>query len=181
MTTGPTLLLSIEGLRFIADIVGRARDHTRRATMPISEFCVHNVVCASRGTSVVDAAALMRQRHVGDIVVVDQVGDKRVPVGIVTDRDIVVEVVAAGLDPKLIKVGDLVLGTLTTIEESASYSETVRQLAIKGVRRMPVVDAAGGLVGIITLDDMLRQLAAPLAALSELAGRGRRFETVSRT
>jgi CBS domain-containing protein len=45
---------------------------------------------------------------------------------------------------------------------------------------MPVVDAAGGLVGIITLDDMLHQLAAPLAALSELAGRGRRFEAVSR-
>jgi len=102
-------------------------------------------------------------------------------VGVVTDRDIVVEVVAAGLDPKVIKLGDLVLGTLTTIEESASYSETVRRLAIKGVRRMPVVDATGGLVGIITLDDILHQLAAPLAALSELAGRGRRFEAVSRT
>lgn len=149
--------------------------------MSISEFCVRNVVCGSRDMPVVDAAALMRHRHVGDIIVIDQVGDKRVPVGIVTDRDIVVEVVAAGLDPKLIKLGDLVLGPLTTIEESASYAETVRQLAIKGVRRMPVVDAAGGLVGIITLDDMLRQLAGPLAALSEVAGRGRHFETVSRT
>ena len=97
-----------------------------------------------------------------------------------TDRDIVVEVVAAGLDPKLIKLGDLVLGPLTTVEESASYAETARRLSIKGVRRMPVVDAAGGLVGIITLDDMLRQLAAPLAALSELPGRGRRYETLTR-
>jgi CBS domain-containing protein len=149
--------------------------------MPITEFCVRNTVCASRDTPIVDAAALMRQRHVGDVIVVDQFGDKRVPVGIVTDRDIVVEVVAAGLDPKLIKVGDLVLGALTTIEESAGYSETVRQMAIKGVRRMPVVDEAGGLVGIITLDDMLHQLAGPLAALCELAGRGRRFETVTRT
>jgi CBS domain-containing protein len=149
--------------------------------MPITEFCIRDVVCGSRDTSVVDAAALMRHRHVGNVIVVDQIGDKRVPVGIVTDRDIVVEVVAAGLDPKLIKLGDLVLGPLTTIEEGASYAETVRQLSIKGVRRMPVVDAAGGLVGIITLDDMLHQLAAPLAALSELAGRSRRYETLTRS
>ena len=149
--------------------------------MPITEFCVRNVVCGSRDTPVVDAAALMRHRHVGNVIVIDQIGDKRVPVGIVTDRDIVVEVVAPGLDPKLITLGDLLVGPLTTIEEGASYAETVRQLSIKGVRRMPVVDAAGGLVGIVTLDDMLRQLAAPLAALSKLAGRSRRYETLTRT
>jgi CBS domain-containing protein len=73
--------------------------------MPITEFCVRNVVCGSRETTVVDAAALIRKRHVGNVIVIDQIGDKRVPVGIVTDRDIVVEVVAAGLDPKLIKPG----------------------------------------------------------------------------
>ena len=61
--------------------------------MAITEFCVRDVVCGSRDTSVVDAAALMRHRHVGDVIVVDQIGGKRVPVGIVTDRDIVVEVV----------------------------------------------------------------------------------------
>jgi len=148
--------------------------------MPITEFCVRNVVCASRDTSIVDAAALMRHRHVGDVIVIDQVDDKRVPVGIVTDRDIVVEVVAAGLDPESVKLGDLVPGPPATIEESAGYAETVRQMAVKGVRRLPVVDAAGGLVGIVTLDDMLRQLAGPLSALSELASRGRRYESVLR-
>jgi CBS domain-containing protein len=122
----------------------------------------------------------MRHRHVGNVIVVDQTGGKRVPVGIVTDRDIVVEVVASGLDPKLIKLGDLVLTPLTTIEEGAGYAETVRLMSVKGIRRMPVVDAAGCLVGIITLDDMLRQLASPLAALSELAGRGRRYESLTR-
>jgi CBS domain-containing protein len=149
--------------------------------MPITEFCTRDVVCSSRDTSVVDAAALMRHRHIGNVIVIDEVGDKRIPVGIVTDRDIVVEVVAAGLDPKLIKLGDLVLGPLTAIREDASYAETVRHLSIKGVRRMPVVDGAGCLVGIITLDDMLRQLAVPLAALSELASRSRRYETLTRT
>lgn len=148
--------------------------------MAITEFCIRDVVCCSRDTSIVDAAALMRHRHIGNVIVVDQTGGKRVPVGIVTDRDIVVEVVAAGLDPKLIKLGDLVLTPLTTIEEDAGYAETVRLMSVKGVRRMPVVDAAGCLVGIITLDDMLRQLAGPLAALSELAGRGRRYESLTR-
>jgi CBS domain-containing protein len=148
--------------------------------MPITEFCIRDVVCGSRDTSVADAAALMRRRHVGNVIVVDLIDGKRVPVGIVTDRDIVVEVVAAGLDPKLIKLDDLIVGQLATVEEDASYAETARRLSIKGVRRMPVVDAAGGLVGIITLDDMLRQLAAPLAALSELPGRSRRYETLTR-
>lgn len=149
--------------------------------MAVTEFCIRDVVCSSRDTSVVDAAALMRHRHVGNVIVVDQTGGKRMPVGIVTDRDIVVEVVAAGLDPKSIKLGDLVLTPLTTIEEGAGYAETVRLMSVKGIRRMPVVDAAGCLVGIITLDDMLRQLAGPLAALSELAGRGRRYESLTRT
>lgn len=149
--------------------------------MAISDFCTHDIVCGSRDTSVVDAAALMRRRHVGNVVVVNHVGGKRVPVGIVTDRDIVVEVVAAGLDPNLIKLGDLMLTPLTTIGEAAGYAETVRLMSVKGIRRMPVVDSEGGLVGIITLDDMLQQLAGPLAALSELSGRSRRHETLTRT
>src|SRR5512141_1859326 len=104
--------------------------------MAITEFCIRDVVCSSRDTSVVDAAALMRHRHVGNVIVVDETGGKRVPVGIVTDRDIVVEVVAAGVDPKLIKLGDLVLTSLTTIEEGAGYAETVRLMSVKGIRRM---------------------------------------------
>ena len=55
--------------------------------MPITEFCVRDVVCGSRDTSVADAAALMRRRHVGNVIVIDQIDGKRVPVGIVTDRD----------------------------------------------------------------------------------------------
>lgn len=58
----------------------------RRSSMAITEFCIRDVVCSSRDTSVVDAAALMRRRHVGNVIVVDQTGGKRVPVGIVTDR-----------------------------------------------------------------------------------------------
>jgi CBS domain-containing protein len=148
--------------------------------MPISEFCHRDVVCATRETTVTEAANLMRQHHIGDVIIVETRAGKRIPVGIVTDRDIVVEVVAAAIDPSLLKLGDLRLAPLATVGEDASYAQTVSRMSVEGVRRMPVIGADGALVGIITLDDMLWQLAAPLAALAGLSGRSRQFETLTR-
>jgi CBS domain-containing protein len=99
-----------------------------------------------------------------------------VPVGIVTDRDVVVEVVAADLDARNLKVGDLVTRQLVTAAEHETCEDCVRVMAMNGVRRMPVVDASGALVGVVTIDDLLPHFAAPLAQLSELAARGRRRE-----
>jgi len=148
--------------------------------MSISEFCTHNVVCATRDTTALEAARLMRHHHVGDVVLVDESDGVRKPVGIVTDRDLVVEVMAGSVDPNAVKLGELALRSPVIIDESASYAETVRLMAVNGVRRMPVVGAGGALLGIITLDDMLRQLTAPLAALADLAGRARSFEAQTR-
>ncbi len=144
--------------------------------MTISDFCVRDVVCASRSDTISEAAALMREHHVGDVLVVDEVEGRRVPVGIVTDRDIVVEIVAAGVDPRTLKVGDLVLRPVVSVRDNRSFTDTVRLMTQHGVRRMPVVDADGALVGIVTVDDMVRQLALPLATLSELPRRGRHVE-----
>jgi CBS domain-containing protein len=148
--------------------------------MSIKEFCRREVVCASITTTVSETARLMRQHHVGDLIIAEERAGKRMPVGIVTDRDIVVEVIAAGIDPTTLKLGDLKLATLVTVPESASYAETVARMTMEGVRRMPVVGADGSLAGIITLDDMLWQLAAPLAALASLSERGRQIETMTR-
>lgn len=148
--------------------------------MSISEFCVRDVVCTTRSATISKAAALMRQFHVGDVLVVDETDGRRIPVGIVTDRDIVIEVVATGVDPRLLKVGDLVQRPIVTITEDRSYGDTIRLMTVNGVRRMPVVDRTGNLVGIISVDDMLRQLAIPLAALAELPDRGRHLEMQSR-
>jgi CBS domain-containing protein len=144
--------------------------------MAISEFCNRNVICTTRNTAVLEAAALMRKHHVGDVLVVDEIAGRHKPVGIVTDRDLVVEVMAKGLDARELKVGDLLTKPLVTIEESASYAQTVNLMSGKGVRRMPVVSRSGELVGIITLDDMLLQLASPLASLAALSGWSRRLE-----
>jgi len=148
--------------------------------MSIGEFCNRSVVTALRTTSVAEAASLMRSQHVGTVIVVDEVDGRRRPVGIVTDRDIVVEVVAAGVDPQLVKIGDLMTSGLATIGEDAGFGETIREMSLRGFRRMPVVDRAGALVGIVTADDVLHHLASPLAALSDLAGRSRRMEAATR-
>src|SRR6516164_23981 len=107
--------------------------------MPIKEFSNPNVVCAARETTVVEAARLMHKHHVGDVVVVDKVNDRRVPVGIVTDRDIVVEVVAPGLDPKQLRLGDILAEPLATVDQDEGYASTIYQMVERGVRRMPVV------------------------------------------
>jgi CBS domain-containing protein len=148
--------------------------------MCIGKFCNRNVVCAAGDSTIVEAAHLMRRNHVGDVVVVDETDGGRRPIGIVTDRDIVVEVISAGLDPNLVKVGDLLVKPLVSVEESIGYAETIRLMSTKGVRRMPVVNATGLLVGIISLDDLLHQLAVPLGELSELAMRERKHEAQTR-
>ena len=148
--------------------------------MSIAEFCNREVVCATRDTTILEAANLMRRHHVGDIIIVDEDADRRWPIGIVTDRDIVVEVVAAGLDPRLVKLADLMLEPLTILEQHVSVAQTVSTMAQKGVRRVPVVDAQGALVGIVTLDDLLAHLAPPLANLGELVGHTRQRETEKR-
>lgn len=148
--------------------------------MCIGKFSHRNVVCALRDTTAAEAARLMRTNHVGDLVVVDAIEGERRPIGVVTDRDIVVEIVSAGLDAAKVTLGELLLRPLVTVDESTGYADTIRLMAAKGVRRMPVVRADGVLVGIITLDDLLRQLAIPLAELAALSLRERAFEARTR-
>lgn len=146
----------------------------------ISHFCTRDVVTVAPHTSVVEACALMRKHHVGAVVVVEETASGKRPLGVLTDRDIAVEVVALRLAPESLKVSEVVQRDVTTIREDAGYAETVRLMSINGVRRMPVVDERGNLVGIITVDYVLRQIAAPLVALSDLVARERHFEQATR-
>jgi CBS domain-containing protein len=68
--------------------------------MPIGEICVREVIICNRSISVVEAAQLMRRYHVGDLVVVDETTGKRIPVGLITDRDIVTSVTRWRLTPR---------------------------------------------------------------------------------
>ncbi len=139
--------------------------------MAIGEVCNREVVCASRDTTVQAAAKLMRHYHVGSLVVVDEVSGKRIPVGIITDRDIVIEVDATELDPKVITVGDIMVPELATVPESEGVLETMEVMRFKGVRRLPVVGSDGQLAGIVTIDDLLEILAAELTDLSRIVSK----------
>jgi len=144
--------------------------------MAIGEICNREVVFARRDNTVKEAAQLMREYHVGDLVVVDQSDGRQVPCGIVTDRDIVVGVVAKGLEPDALRVGDVMGAELVLARETDGVSETIELMRSKGVRRVPIVDARGGLVGIVTADDILDLLAEEMTALAKMISREQRRE-----
>ena len=148
--------------------------------MPIGEICNRDVIIAKRDITVLDAARLMRQHHVGNVVIVEDRGSVRVPVGIVTDRDLVVEIMAPELDQTAITVGDIMAPGLVTVKENTGVFEAIQYMRTKGVRRLPVVYESGGLVGILTLDDLLELLAEELLSLAKLVRQEQKKETMSR-
>lgn len=144
--------------------------------MAIGEICNREVVVVTRAATAAEAARLMRQHHVGDVVVVMEEGGLRTPVGILTDRDIVVDAIAVGLDPANLKVGEIMTPDLATVREEVGVFEAIRYMRDRGVRRLPVVDAGGDLIGILALDDLLELLAEELGALTRLIARERNKE-----
>lgn len=148
--------------------------------MPIGEICNREVVIVQRDTTVEEAARLMREHHVGALVVAEEVSGKRKPVGLVTDRDLVVEVLATQLDAAVITVGDIMLAELGTVPENSGVFETIQFMRAKAVRRLPVVDGQGMLIGIVALDDLLSLLAEELSELSVLVSREQEKESRAR-
>ena len=122
--------------------------------MRTMDVCTREVVAAKTTTFLSDAAQLMRENHVGSIVVLDAKNMRR-PVGIVTDRDIVVEVVAAGLDPCTVTLGEIMAPGLVTAREDEDTLAALKLMRREGVRRVPVVDSLGQLTGIVSMDDLL--------------------------
>jgi len=147
----------------------------------IASVCNRAVAFTTRDTTVASAAKLMRHGHVGSLVIVEQMnGGKRVPVGMLTDRDIIVEVIATGLDPAVITVGDIMSQDLVVGRESDSVLETLEVMRFKGVRRLPTVDRDGQLVGIVTVDDLLEILAEELNELARIVAREQSREVSTR-
>ena len=136
--------------------------------MQLSSFCMLDVACCSPRTTVLEAAHLMRRKHTGDLVVIDDDEDRPSPLGIITDRDVVVEVLGKGLDPAITTVGSVIRTPIVVAEQGEDSSQVLERMRSNGVRRIPVVGAGGRLVGIVTADDMLRRLAADATLLTEI-------------
>jgi CBS domain-containing protein len=144
--------------------------------MSIKDFCNMNVICCESDTSVAAVAALMRHHHVGDVVVVEKNAEGlRIPVGIVTDRDILVESISLDIEARLFTAGDMMTAPLITVQEDASLFDAIKLMRDKKIRRLPVLAQAGTLFGIITADDVINLLASELslmaAAMVEQPGR----------
>ncbi len=130
--------------------------------MDVGELCNRSVVYAERALPLPEAARLMREHHVGSLVVVDERGAGRVPVGILTDRDIVVAVVAGEVDPRTLTVGEVIGPNLVSARETDSVFDVLRMMRQRGIRRVPVVAPDGTLAGIVTVDDLLEVVAEQL-------------------
>ena len=145
--------------------------------MTIGDICNREVIFVNRDVTVHAACKLMRHYHVGSLVVVDEVNgagavdDRRVPVGILTDRDIVVEVNAMDLESKVITAGDIMSPELVTAPESLGLSEAIELMRFRGIRRLPIVNEENRLVGIVTIDDLLAVLAEELSGIAHVVSR----------
>ena len=118
------------------------------------ETCTENIVVGSPQMTVATAAKVMRNQHAGAIVVVDNMDARPgVPVGLVTDRDLVVHVIALGLDLTAITVGDM--GELLENRGCRELVQMMERLRAKGVRQIPVMDAEGKHAGLVAIDDMI--------------------------
>ncbi len=137
--------------------------------MRIGEICTVQTISCTRDETVQDAALMMRTHHVGDLVVVDQPDGERIPVGIITDRDIVVSVIALGLDPSSLLVGDIMSDDLLVTAETDDVVGTIERMRVRGIRRVPVVNTGGALTGIVSVDDLLEFLAEEMGELSRIS------------
>ena len=128
-------------------------------------FCNRIVTVAERSLSLVQAAQLMRDHHVGSLVVVDETGAGRMVVGMLTDRDIITAVIAQEVDPATLVVEDVMTSEVVSALEDDSLMDVLGLMRRKGLRRVPVTSADGVLQGLITLDDLLGILSEQLRAM----------------
>lgn len=120
----------------------------------LKQLAIKPVITASARMTIAEAARAMKQKNVGALVVVNAGR----PLGVLTDRDIVVDVVASGKDPDAVRVEDVMRKKPATLREDLGLMDAARIFAKTGVRRLPVVDRAGRVSGIVALDDLMMLL-----------------------
>lgn len=146
--------------------------------MKVGDLCQQNVVTASPTTSIPSAARVMREAHVGYLIVVEPAREEGAykVVGVLTDRDIVVAVVARDADARALTVGDVMTRDPLIANESSPLEVTLTLMEEVGVRRVPVVNSKGALSGVLALDDALRTIASQLTKIAGCIGNEQKVE-----
>ncbi len=145
----------------------------------LKEFATTLVAVVEPETSAREVAQLMRRHHIGALVVVDA-SDKNKPIGIVTDRDLVLELMAEGLDPAVFTAGDIMSVDLVKAHPEMNAMDAVQLMKMHQLRRLVIIDGSGNLAGIVTIEDVLALLTSELAELAADLGAARDRETRSR-
>ena len=143
--------------------------------MTAGEVCNRQVVFTRPETPIVDAVGLMKVHHVGDVVVVREPDGERVPIGILTDRDVALAVERLIRLPQL-QVADVMTAGLVTSLESENLYDALKKMQSHGIRRLPVVNDRGGLEGIVTFDDVIELFSEELTDLAKLVAREQKRE-----
>ena len=145
--------------------------------MVVGDICTNPVITCTRDTPVLEVAATMRDRHVGAVVVVEQREGQTTPVGVITDRDIVVDALVPALDRiTTLIAGNLLTRDIITVDANDNIDRALEIMSEAGVRRAPVVDPIGTLVGIVTVDDLIETFAARLIGVVGVIRRQQRRE-----
>jgi CBS domain-containing protein len=150
--------------------------------MKIEDICRREIVTIDAQASLQDAANLMRNRHVGALVVVVSGGDGSPPrvSGVVTDRDLAIEVLARNLAAANVPVGEIASGKLVAVPAEAGIAEAVEAMKHGGVRRLLVTGDEGEVMGLVSTDDLLESLAADLGGLAAALRAGIARESAER-
>ncbi|HVY79604.1 MAG TPA: CBS domain-containing protein [Steroidobacteraceae bacterium] len=137
--------------------------------MNVGDICQHNVVTVRPFDELMVAARLMREQHVGYLIVVEPAFSEGTfqPVGVLTDRDLVVSVMAREIDPRSLRVGDVMTREPMLARTDDSIAAALEQMRRIGVRRVPVVGDQGELLGVLSLDDVIHAL---VSQLGDVAG-----------
>jgi CBS domain-containing protein len=142
----------------------------------IRHICTRKLYVVEAQQPLAEAVREMHRHHVGAAVVAERRGGKLVPIGIVTDRDVLCRQLARKADLFALTVADVMTHNLLTLSESSGLAEAIRLLRARNVRRAPVISSDGDLVGIVSLDDLLPAVASELSELAALLGSQARRE-----
>jgi predicted transcriptional regulator len=134
--------------------------------MTIAAICRKQIITVDEQASLRQAATLMREYHVGALVVTSSAGGAPSAVGIITDRDLAIEVLARDLTTSDVKAGELASRRLAAVAVNAGIGEAVAAMQRAGVRRLLVTEDSGEVAGIVSSDDLLEAIAGELGTLA---------------
>jgi CBS domain-containing protein len=144
--------------------------------MNVGEYCKRAVIAIASSSDAAEAAKLMRQQHVGFLIVHREGDELRKPVGVLTDRDLVLGVMARDVDPHAVTVDDVMSRKPLTANEADELSEVLQAMRLAGFRRVPVVDARGALSGIMAIDDAIEVVTGLMCDIAGSIKSGQRQE-----